>query len=413
MGLRHAAEQTGAGADSMDAGLQTFAKRLGEAARGGGAASAALEKLGLNAQQMAQQSLGKSFLDIAKAMEKFESPAQRNALAANLFSKANQRLLLTLDLGVDGLQNMQDEMERLGVFSAEQAAHVEDANDAMDRMHKVLTGGVAEAAIRLAPLIEGLAEAFTNFSTGAGEAEDSMNSFALSMANPMRLIDAMNTRIIEGQILIVKRAMDVRRVTGSRRGMSDLVVELQVLENQLNKIAEMSFPDPAKQSAARDAADAARDQASEITDAANEMERMQAAAEAMNREFRSPWKELTDRLDEISKLQEFGITPAVATIAKDKAIADYRRAIDGETEPDGLLSIDGGADGLAGGGLGGPRFAGAMKKGSAAAFSTIVNAGKGGQKIAKEQLQVAKQQLAETKLVVSKLDIQTVSIPSG
>ena len=60
----------------------------------------------------------------------------------------------------------------------------------------------------------------------------------------------------------------------------------------------------------------------------------------------------------------------------------------------------------------GPKFAAAMEKGTAAAYSTIVNAGKQNDKIAKEQLKIAKDQLAQQKRIVDKLDFQTVSIPA-
>jgi len=158
-GLRHAAELTGAGANTLDAGLATMAKRLGEAARGSGAAKPALDELGLSAQALVAMSPDKAFYRIAGALEKIEDPARRNAIAANLFSKANMKLLNTLALGEQGLADMQREAEQLGIaFNRVDAAKIEAANDAILRLKQAAGGLAAEAAIGLAPYIEKLAE---------------------------------------------------------------------------------------------------------------------------------------------------------------------------------------------------------------------------------------------------------------
>jgi len=157
-GLRHAAELTGAGANTLDAGLATMAKRLGEAARGSGAAKPALDELGLSAQALIAMSPDKAFYRIAGALEKIEDPARRNAIAANLFSKANMKLLNTLALGEQGLADMQREAEQLGIaFNRVDAAKIEAANDAITRLKQAAGGLAAEAAIGLAPWIEKLA----------------------------------------------------------------------------------------------------------------------------------------------------------------------------------------------------------------------------------------------------------------
>ena len=161
-GLRHAAELTGAGAGAMDAGLATMSKRLGEAARGGGDASVALGELGLYAQKLVGMSADQAFYRIAGALESIEEPAKRNAIAANIFSKANMGLLNTLAIGEKGLASAQSEAERLGVaFSRDAARGVEEANDAMHRMSQAVTGLQSRLAIYLAPAVENVVNSFT------------------------------------------------------------------------------------------------------------------------------------------------------------------------------------------------------------------------------------------------------------
>ena len=114
-GFRHAAELTGAGSASMDKGLQTLAKRLGEADYKGSAADQAMQKLGLGAEQLANMPVADAFALIADKMGSVESQTVKNAIAANFFSKANMGLVNTLALGSEGLAEAQKEAEALGV----------------------------------------------------------------------------------------------------------------------------------------------------------------------------------------------------------------------------------------------------------------------------------------------------------
>ena len=154
LGLRHAAELTGAGAGSLDKGLGTLSKRIGEAARGSGAATAALGELGLSASELSEIGIGPAFDEIAGALEKVENPIKRNAIAANLFSKANMGLLNTLALGKEGLADVQAEAERLGMtYSRDAARKVEEANDAMLKIRSSFTGMFSTMAIASAPFV--------------------------------------------------------------------------------------------------------------------------------------------------------------------------------------------------------------------------------------------------------------------
>ncbi len=171
--LRHAAELTGAGSKSLDAGLATMAKRLGEAARGSGAAAPALAELGLEAKVLVAMRPDQAFREIAGALEKIEEPARRNAIAANLFSKANMGLLNTLAAGKDGLKAMGDEAERLGMtFSRVDAAKVEAANDALTKMGAVSKTIFRDAAISLGPYITLVGEDLVKAYADAGKAAE-------------------------------------------------------------------------------------------------------------------------------------------------------------------------------------------------------------------------------------------------
>lgn len=180
--LQHAAELTGAGADTLSAGLATMSKRLGEAERGTGAATAALGELNLQAADLIRLDADAQFRAIAKALEDIESPAKRNAIAANLFSKANMSLVNTLDLGEAGLREMRMEAERLGLtFDRETARAAERANDAISRLGASVRGVAIDLAALAAPGTEVAADAI-GFLTRA------VNTGSVKIVEAMRAI---------------------------------------------------------------------------------------------------------------------------------------------------------------------------------------------------------------------------------
>ena len=172
VGLMHAAELTGAGADSVGAAFSTLGKRLGESMRSGtGPAAMALTDLGLDIQEIGRMGLDKAFYKITDAMGKVEGASRKNAIAANLFSKKNMALLVTMQAGTAGLRAMQKEAEALGLtFSRIEASRIEAANDAMTKLKGTMTGIGRSLTIELAPLLEGIAELGTATESGGKKA---------------------------------------------------------------------------------------------------------------------------------------------------------------------------------------------------------------------------------------------------
>ncbi len=159
-GLRHAAELTGAGADTLDAGLTTMAKRLGEAARGAGAAVPALKLLGLSIQDLIQKSPDQQFIAIAEAFRKVSTKTEQAAAAANIFSKGNMALINTLAEGREGIERMTKDAEALGIaFSDEAAKGAAAANDAITNLIATLNGQSLEKSGGLISQIEKAANA--------------------------------------------------------------------------------------------------------------------------------------------------------------------------------------------------------------------------------------------------------------
>ncbi len=149
--LRFAADLTGAGADKLSKGLDVMQKRLGEAARGSGAAVKALDDLGLSATELINLRPSEAFHRIADATSKLGTQAEKAAVTANIFSRANQALVNTLDAGSKGLAAMAAESDKFGNTVSGKAA--EDAakfNDAMLRLNKSFAGFGRTAAVAFA-----------------------------------------------------------------------------------------------------------------------------------------------------------------------------------------------------------------------------------------------------------------------
>lgn len=104
-----AGEQVGVGLDTIATGANRLQKSLVE---GNPAAVAALDKLGLSAQQLMAVSPGTMLEEISRALGKIPDPAQRSAIAMELLGRNGAELLplLTADLDklTDGVITMSD-----------------------------------------------------------------------------------------------------------------------------------------------------------------------------------------------------------------------------------------------------------------------------------------------------------------
>ncbi len=158
-GLRHAAEQTGVAANTMDMAIQRSTRRIAEAARGAGEAKDAIAELGLDAQKLAKMSPDQQFAAIADAMKNVQSQSDQVRLAFKLFDSEGVAVVNTLRGGSEMLQQYAKDAADLGIaISRVEAGKIEQANDAMDRAAKAARGLAIQAAIKLAPALKTVAD---------------------------------------------------------------------------------------------------------------------------------------------------------------------------------------------------------------------------------------------------------------
>lgn len=152
--MRYAAERSGASVESLDSGLQSFAKSLGQARAGTGRMAAFLAKVSpaLLSQLKAAKGNEEAFNLLAGAMGKLEDPAKKAALAqATLGDTALAPLFAK---GPKGIQELRDRYLELAGSQEAAAGEAGKTDDAMKDL-KASTDGVKAA------LVEGLAPALT------------------------------------------------------------------------------------------------------------------------------------------------------------------------------------------------------------------------------------------------------------
>jgi len=164
IGLQHAAELTGVGAEGMNKAMDVLSKRLGEVKQGTGEGKTALKALGINIADIIKLGPYEQMLLIAEGFKKLQTQAERNAIASQLFSRANQKVVNLLQQGPDVIRAYRQEAEKLGLtFSRFDAAKIEQANDALYQLRSVFEGIKRTAVIELAPVIAAIATDFKDW----------------------------------------------------------------------------------------------------------------------------------------------------------------------------------------------------------------------------------------------------------
>lgn len=136
-------------------------RRLGEAARGTGPAVEALDALGLSARELSALPLDQRLQAIALRMQDLNLDAQQQAVIMAQLGSEQGRLFNLLEDGGSVLERATREAQAFGLaLSDVDAAKVERANDALSTIGAVITGIGNRIAVRLAPLLEAVANLF-------------------------------------------------------------------------------------------------------------------------------------------------------------------------------------------------------------------------------------------------------------
>lgn len=164
--LQYAAKFAGVDAGTMSSAVGKMVKSLGEAAISGGPVADAIEQIGLDAKALSGMAPEQAFAKIAGAIAAIENPYQRAQAASAIFGKQWQSLAPVLNKGEAGLAGLATESDRLGAtVNSVDAAKIEMANDAVDRLGAFITGVANKIAAELSPYITVIADKLVSVGT--------------------------------------------------------------------------------------------------------------------------------------------------------------------------------------------------------------------------------------------------------
>lgn len=170
--LDHVAGLSGLSFEKLTAGARLLSKNMYDFSKGTGEAKIAFQGLGIDVVD----STGKLkqadsvMLEIADRFTKMENGPKKTALAMRMFGESGAAMIPMLNNGSDGIRQMMEEAERLGIVFDTSTAHAaERINDQFDRMNKAMTGLRNGVLIRLLPDIENLSNIMFAAASNTGE----------------------------------------------------------------------------------------------------------------------------------------------------------------------------------------------------------------------------------------------------
>ena len=176
---RHVADLSGVSFNKLTDSFTRLNRRLGS---GSAAVEDAVEALNLDLGELQKLRTDQSFERIADALNKIENPAQRAAIAFDLFGRSGVDLLRITEQGSAGIRAMREEADELGLTISEEVAQdAADFNDNLARLQASVSStgesiaedlipignDLLEVIIALIPKIKALTEGFGNLYTEA------------------------------------------------------------------------------------------------------------------------------------------------------------------------------------------------------------------------------------------------------
>lgn len=152
-GMQLAFELGGSSSEAMATGLAKLSKQMVE----GNKAFDTLEVKTRNADGSMRNTKDVLY-DVADAFAGIEDGAAKSALAQEIFGKSGSELIPVLNGGADGLREMADMADKLGLTIDENTAKsAEQFNDTVDLLGRGLTGVATRTAAELLPTLANLA----------------------------------------------------------------------------------------------------------------------------------------------------------------------------------------------------------------------------------------------------------------
>ena len=236
--FRFAAQIAGVEASQFDQSIEKLTRSVGEAATKPGTAADAFERLGINIRGAGGVIKDTDALlpEIAESLAGVSSNAERASIAADLFGRSGLKLLNFLNLGAEGMAELQARARELGIILSEEAARgAEETADALAIFGAQIDVSVDKILLSFAPAI-------TSAVTGLSELIVAIKDFQIASdaVRPVDLsqIDSLTSeeraarlvelrRQIEGTVAALEKA-DGAGAANTSKFLEDLLVRFQV-----------------------------------------------------------------------------------------------------------------------------------------------------------------------------------------
>lgn len=193
--------------EKLEAGLGRLVKAQSEAAQGSERINEVFDALGIAATNVdgSLRPTEQVLLDLADRFQALPDGPQKAALAMEIFGKAGRDLIPFLNKGREGIKELTDEAQELGVVVGGETARLAgEFNDQMDRLQASAQGAALSVAEKLLPGLlatngpldqfvqllkdPGVQEGFSNIISGALTAVGALAKFAAETANVTKFI---------------------------------------------------------------------------------------------------------------------------------------------------------------------------------------------------------------------------------
>jgi hypothetical protein len=207
---RYAATQVGLSAEEMDTALAQLTRRVGDAAGGTGAAAAAFTRLGINLRDAQGRVRATADLipEIADALQRLPTEADRAAVAVDLFGRSGQKLAPLLSGGAAGVREFTDAAHELGVvLSSDEIAAADSVADQLAALNYQIEAQQNRKLLENADALLQFESAWADLKLGAIGAITEIQDFVerFDLAAPLRLRVAGP---VEQTIAAVRGALD-------------------------------------------------------------------------------------------------------------------------------------------------------------------------------------------------------------
>jgi len=151
--LGFVANETGGDMGSLEKMIIGLQRTTRNAERGLSTATDSLETLGLKADDLKNKAPADGIKLIAERLQTID-PQQRAAIAMEIFGKAGQKMLPMLNLGADGIDNLQSKARDLGVeMSGKDASAAAQLTDRLFELKEIVTQTAVQLGAALAPTL--------------------------------------------------------------------------------------------------------------------------------------------------------------------------------------------------------------------------------------------------------------------